>query len=144
MIEKSLADLTAAVEANTRALVAMQAGSATSGKGKAADAAIDAAAAAAVSSRDKARAPGKGKAVTIETIRERFGAYLAVEDKKVRDKRIADAKALYVKFGVAKASDLLPEDWESALKALAKLEAAAAAAAADDDDDAGDSAEDLC
>lgn len=63
------------------------------------------------------------KKVTLDTIKEKFGAFLGVEDKKVRAKRIEAVGAMMNHFGVAKASLLEAEQWPEALGYLKQLEA---------------------
>lgn len=65
---------------------------------------------------------GKTKALTIDTIKAKFGEFLGVEDKALRTTRKDEVRAMLEHFGVAKASDLESENWSDALKYLKQCE----------------------
>ncbi len=116
-LENALAAATAAMIDLTAAL--------KGGKVSAADKAIGAEAARATAAKPAAAKPNPAakKAVTLDTIKERFGAYLAVENKAERKARIANVQAIVDHFGVEKASALGEENWVEALGYLTKYEA---------------------
>lgn len=87
----------------------------------------------------------KPKAVTLETIQERFGAFMSVTDKEERKTRKAQIQTINDHFGVERVSLVDAEFYEEALGYLDQLEAGkakikfAAKPEADEDDNAGDS-----
>lgn len=113
-LEAAIDKLTAAVEANTAAL--------TGGKVSSADKAIAAEAARAAGAKTTTTKKPTTKKVTLDTIKERFGGYLGVEDKAERKQRIANVTAIVEHFGVAKASELEEENWAEALAFLKTYE----------------------
>lgn len=114
-LEAAIEKLTAAVEANTAAL--------KGGKTSAADKAIEAEAARAAGAKAAAKpAAAKAKKVTLDTIKERFGGYLGIEDKAERKARIANVQAIVDHFSVSKASELEEENWAEALGYLKQFE----------------------
>ncbi len=114
-LEAAIEKLTAAVEANTAAL--------KGGKVSAADKAIEAEAArAAGAGKTTAAKKPAAKKVTLDTIKERFGGYLGIEDKAERKARIANVQAIVDHFGAAKASELEEENWAEALAFLKQYE----------------------
>lgn len=112
-LEAAIEKLTAAVEANTAAIKGGKASPAS-----AADKAIEAEAKRAAGTKPAART----KKVTLDTIKERFGGYLGIEDKAERKERIGHVQAIVDHFGVAKASDLEEGDWAEALAFLKQYE----------------------
>lgn len=111
-LEAAIVALTAAVQANTAAL--------SGKKPSAADAAIEAVAAKKVSAEKKPATKSKGP--TLDTIKERFGAYLGIEDKAERKVRAANVKAIVDHFGVTRAGELSAENWVEALGYLTQYE----------------------
>lgn len=117
-LEEALAENTAAVKALTAAL---KGGKVTAGS--AADAAIEKEAARAAGAKAGGKpAAAKAKKVTLDTIKERFGGYLGIEDKAERKARIANVQAIVDHFGVSKASELEEENWAEALGYLKQFE----------------------
>lgn len=117
-LEEALAENTAAVKALTAAL---KGGKVTAGS--AADAAIEKEAARAAGAKAGGKpAAAKAKKVTLDTIKERFGGYLGVEDKAVRKARIAQVQQIVDHFGVGKASELDEANWQEALDFLTAFE----------------------
>ena len=114
-LEAAIEKLTAAVEANTAAL---KAGGGKVTAATAADKAIEAEAKRAAG----AKKPAAAKKVTLDTIKERFGGYLGIEDKAERKQRIANVQAIVDHFGVSKASELEEENWAEALAFLKQYE----------------------
>ena len=112
-LEEALAANTAAIKELTAAM--------KGGKVSAADKAIEAEAARATGAKAKPAA-AKAKKVTLDTIKERFGGYLGIEDKAERKARIANVQAIVDHFGVAKASELEEENWAEALAFLKQYE----------------------
>ena len=119
----SIEALTAALEANTaiqtKVLAALQ--------GKAGGAAAGAAASgkpagAAASGKPAGAAAGKPaggkKKTTVEDIAAAFGGYLGIKDKDEREVRKGNVKAIVDYFGVAKATELDPSNYDEALKYL--------------------------
>ena len=102
-LEEAIRENTEAVKAMTAALK----GGASTGK----------------ASGGKSTTASKKKAVTLDTIKERFGGYLGVEDKAERKARIAQVQQIVDHFGVAKASELDEANWEEALAFLSTFEA---------------------
>ena len=135
-LEAAIEKLTAAVEANTAALKA--GGKVTAGS--AADKAIEAEAKRAAGSKPATRAASKK--VTLDTIKERFGGYLGIEDKAERKERIGHVQSIVDHFGVAKASELEEENWAEALAFLKQYEDGETPDFGDggDDDDGDDGA----
>lgn len=113
-LEAAIEKLTAAVEANTAAL--------KGGKASAADKAIEAEAARAAGAKGSTAKKPTTKKVTLDTIKERFGGYLGIEDKAERKARIANVQAIVDHFGVSKASELEEENWAEALAFLKQYE----------------------
>ena len=115
-----------AIRENTEAVKALTAAMKGGAKASAADAAIEKEAARATGAKASGGKPApssKKKAVTLDTIKERFGGYLGVEDKAERKARIANVQAIVDHFGVSKASELEEENWAEALAFLAQYEA---------------------
>jgi hypothetical protein len=114
--------LTAALEANTaiqtKVLAALQkaGGGAAASAGAAAGASKPAAAAAGKPAGGKP-AGGKKK-TTVEDIAAAFGGYLGIKDKDEREVRKGNVKAIVDYFGVAKATELDPSNYDEALKYL--------------------------
>lgn len=129
-LEAAIEKLTAAVEANTAAL---KAGGGKATAATAADKAIEAEAKRATSTRKPA-----AKKVTLDTIKERFGGYLGIEDKAERKERIGHVQTIVDHFGVAKASELEEENWAEALAFLKQYEDGETPDFGDGGDDDGD------
>lgn len=125
-LEQALADNTAAIKEQTAFLKALQAKGGT--------------AAAAGKPAAGKPAAGKPKKPTLDTIKERFGGYLATEDKKLREKRKAEISAVIEHYGVAKISEIDEANWEEALAALDQLEAGETPDILADGDNSGDDA----
>jgi hypothetical protein len=114
----SIEKLTAAIEANTavqeKVLAALK-GGASAGGAKASAAKEDKPA-------DKPKASGaKGggkKKTTVDDIAAAFGGYLGIKDKDEREERKANVKAIVDYFGVAKATEIDPDNFDEALKYL--------------------------
>lgn len=94
----------------------------------------------------KPKTTTKPKAVTLETIQERFGAFMSVTDKEERKTRKAQIQTINDHFGVERVSLVDSEFYEEALGYLDQLEAgkakikfAAKPEADEDDDNAGGS-----
>lgn len=109
--------LTAALEANTaiqeKVLAALkQAGGA--GGAKPADKPAPGKAEATKPAGGKP-AGGKPKGKTVDDIAAAFGGYLGIKDKDEREVRKGNVKSINDYFGVAKATDLDPENFEEAL-----------------------------
>lgn len=113
-IDAKIDELIAALNANTAAL--------KGGKVSTADKAIEAEAARAAGAKTTAAKKPTTKKVTLDTIKERFGGYLGIEDKAERKARIANVQAIVDHFGVAKASELEEENWAEALAFLKQYE----------------------
>ena len=129
-LEEAIRENTAAVKEQT-ALLKTKLGGGGGG--------TTAAATTAAATTKPAGAKPTGKKVTIDTIKERFGAFLGVEDKKVRNKRIEAVSAMMQHFGVPRATALEEENWAEALGYLTKLEAGESINYTDDGDgDDGD------
>lgn len=125
-LEQAIADNTAAIKEQTAFLKALQ--------GKA-----GAGAAATTTSTKPAGKPAGKKAVTLDTIKERYGAYLGVENKKEREVRKGKVQAILAHFGeVAKVSEIAEESWVDAIAALDKLEAGELPDFMEGDGDGGD------
>ena len=119
-LEEAIRENTEAVKALT---AAMKGGAGA--KASAADAAIEKEAARATGAKASGGEPAassKKKAVTLDTIKERFGGYLGVEDKAVRKARIAQVQQIVDHFGVGKASELDEANWQEALDFLTAFE----------------------
>ena len=117
-LEERLAENTAALKANTAALLGKAAPAAS-----ASDKMINKAAADKVAKDETKAAPAKTKKITLDSIKEAFGGYLAVEDKKVRKERIGHVQAIVDHFGVSKASELEEDNWVEALGYLKQYQA---------------------
>lgn len=130
-LEAAIEKLTAAVEANTAAL---KAGGGKVTAGTAADKAIEAEAKRAAG----AKKPAAAKKVTLDTIKERFGGYLGIEDKAERKVRIGHVQTIVDHFGVGKASELEEENWAEALAFLKQYEDGETPDFGDGDDDGDD------
>jgi len=93
---------------------------------------------------DKKAAAGKGKTTdkgadkakvpTEDDIRRVFGDFMRVDDEDEREKRKTYVKNVLKQYGVAKATDLKPEDRAAAISVI-EDEAAKRAAAADEGED---------
>ncbi len=115
----SIEALTAALEANTAIQTKVLA--ALSGKaagGAAAGAAAGKPAAAAAGKPAGKPAAGKPKKTTVEDIAAAFGGYLGIKDKDEREVRKGNVKAIVDYFGVAKATELDPTNYDEALAYL--------------------------
>lgn len=130
-LEAAIEKLTAAVEANTAAL---KAGGGKVSAGTAADKAIEAEAKRAAGNKK----PAAAKKVTLDTIKERFGGYLGIEDKAERKARIGHVQTIVDHFGVSKASELEEENWAEALAFLKQYEDGETPDFGDGGDDDGD------
>lgn len=108
-LEDTMAELTAAIKEQTAFLKSMKGGG-----GSPTEASVAAKAAAGKKSSGK---------ITLDTIKEKFGTYLGVEDKAERKERIANVTAIVDHFGVKKASELEEENWAEALGYLKQFEA---------------------
>jgi len=94
---------------------------------------------------DKPKATNKPKAITLETLQDRFGEYMSVTDKDERKARKAKIQTINDHFGVERVSLVEPEFYEEALGYLDQLEAGKAKikfaakpdTGEDDDDNAG-------
>jgi hypothetical protein len=114
----SIEKLTAAIEANTavqeKVLAALK-GGASAGGAKTSAPKEDKPA-------DKPKASGaKGggkKKTTVDDIAAAFGGYLGIKDKDEREERKANVKAIVDYFGVAKATEIDPDNFDEALKYL--------------------------
>lgn len=62
------------------------------------------------------------KKVTLDTIKEKFGAFLGTDDKKLRAKRIEQVGAMMNHFGVERATLLEEDNWKEALGYLKAFE----------------------
>ena len=109
-LEEQMAELTAAVKEQTAFLKQLQ------GKGGAASSDKP-----ATTAKDKP-ATTTAKKVTIDTIKEKFGAFLGTDDKKLRAKRIEQVGAMMNHYGVEKATLLEESQWKEALGYLKQLE----------------------
>lgn len=110
--------LTAALEANTAALnkmIEMSGGKAAAGGAKAAESKPDPKANAGKPAGAK---PGGKKKTTVDDIAAAFGGYLGTKDKDEREVRKANVKAINDYFGVAKATELDPDNYDEALRYL--------------------------
>ena len=118
-LEEALVANTAAMKELTAALKGGKVSA-----GSAADAAIEKEAARAAGAKAGTKPAGKpaAKKVTLDTIKERFGGYLGIEDKAERKARIANVQAIVDHFGVSKASELEEENWAEALAFLKQYE----------------------
>lgn len=86
--------------------------------------------------------PATAKKVTLDTIKEKFGAFLGTDDKKLRAKRIEQVGAMMNHFGVERATLLEEENWKEALGYLKQLEAGETPEYANEGDE-GDEGESL-
>lgn len=116
----SIEKLTAALEANTaiqeKVLAALKGGAATGGT-KASSAAKEDKPAADKPKASGGKAGGKKK-TTVDDIAAAFGGYLGIKDKDEREVRKAIVKAIVDYFGVAKATELDPDNFGEALRYL--------------------------
>lgn len=116
----SIEKLTAALEANTaiqeKVLAALKGGAATGGA-KASTAKEDKPADKPKASGG-AKGGGKKKKTTVDDIAAAFGGYLGIKDKDEREERKANVKAIVDYFGVAKATELDPDNYDEALRYL--------------------------
>lgn len=116
----SIEALTAALEANTaiqtKVLAALQGGKAAGGAAAGAAAAGKPAGAAA--GKPAGKPAGGKKKTTVEDIAAAFGGYLGIKDKDEREVRKGNVKAIVDYFGVAKATELDPSNYDEALKYL--------------------------
>ena len=116
----SIEKLTAALEANTaiqeKVLAALKGGAATGGT-KASSAAKEDKPAADKPKASGGKAGGKKK-TTVDDIAAAFGGYLGIKDKDEREVRKANVKAIVDYFGVAKATELDPDNFDEALRYL--------------------------
>ena len=116
----SIEKLTAALEANTaiqeKVLAALKGGAATGGT-KASSAAKEDKPAADKPKASGGKAGGKKK-TTVDDIAAAFGGYLGIKDKDEREVRKANVKAIVDHFGVAKATELDPDNFDEALRYL--------------------------
>lgn len=116
----SIEALTAALEANTaiqtKVLAALQgkAGGAAAGAG----AASGKPAGAAAGKPAGGKPAGGKKKTTVEDIAAAFGGYLGIKDKDEREVRKGNVKAIVDYFGVAKATELDPTNYDEALAYL--------------------------
>ena len=106
--------LTAALEANTAAINKMIS---MSGGKPATAAKTEAKEEAAPKKAAGAKAGGKKK-TTVDDIATAFGGYLGIKDKDEREVRKGNVKAIVDYFGVAKATELDPSNYDEALKYL--------------------------
>ena len=109
----SIEALTAAIEANTEIQKKVLAALSSGKPAAAAAAGKPAAGAAAV----KPKAAGKKK-TTVEDVAAAFSGYLGIKDKDEREVRKGNVKAIVDYFGVAKATELDPSNYDEALKYL--------------------------
>ena len=116
----SIEKLTAALEANTaiqeKVLAALKGGAATGGT-EASSAAKEDKPAADKPKASGGKAGGKKK-TTVDDIAAAFGGYLGIKDKDEREVRKANVKAIVDYFGVAKATEIDPDNFDEALKYL--------------------------
>lgn len=113
----SIEKLTAALEANTAAInkmIEMSGGKAAASGTKAAESKASTGTKASGTKATGAKA-GTKKKTTVDDIAEAFGGYLGVKDKAEREERKANVKAIVDYFGVAKATELDPENFDEAL-----------------------------
>ena len=135
-MEKVYTDLTLALQEHTKALNAFV--KASGGKATTAPAGEKA-------TTTKTTTKETPKAITLETIQERFGAYMSVTDKEERKVRKAKIQTINDHFGVERVSLVDSEHYEEALGYLDQLEAGKAKikfaakpeADADEDDNGG-------
>jgi peptidoglycan hydrolase-like protein with peptidoglycan-binding domain len=118
-LEQALAANTAAILAHTAALEKF-AGGAAKATGAAAAATKPAGAAAAEKPKTTTT---KAKGPTLETIQEKFGAYMSVTDKAVRAERKQHVLNIAGKFGAERATAIEAEHYAEALELLAQYEA---------------------
>lgn len=83
---------------------------------------------------DKA-ADDKKKVPTEDDIRRVFGDFMRVDDEDEREKRKTYVKGVLKEYGVAKATDLKPEDRAAAISVIEDEKAKRDAKAGDDEDD---------
>lgn len=115
-IEKALADLTAAVTANTAALSKMMSGAAA---GKAADTTTGGK--PATTGGTKPKTP---KVPTADDIRNLFGGYMSgTKEKGERETRKQNVAAIVAHFGVERATELAEENRVEAIGYLKQFEA---------------------
>lgn len=126
-LEEALAVNTAAMKELTAALKGAKP---AAGKGaSAADAMIEkeatrvAAGKGAAAATKPATKPAGKKAPTVETLMERFGAFLGIEDKAERKARGVLVREINAHFGVEKITDVEAAQIPEALKLLSILEA---------------------
>ena len=110
-IEKLLTDLTAAVEANTAALLG-GASADTGGETK-----------APAKKAPAKKAPAKKAAITVDVLAKRFGEYLKTGSKDDREVAKANVTALIAHFDTDRLTNLDPENFEEALAFLDQFEA---------------------
>jgi hypothetical protein len=120
-LEQALAANTAAILAHTAALEKF-AGGAAAAKASA-SAGTKAAADKPAAEKPAAAAASKKKGPTLETIQEKFGAYMSVTDKEVRAERKGHVLNIAGKFGAERATAIDPEHFAEALELLARYEA---------------------
>ena len=111
----SIEKLTAAIEANTavqeKVLAALKGGAKpASGSAKA-----EPEAKAEAKAKPAGKASGGKKKTSVEDIAKAFGEYLGIKDKDEREERKANVKAIVDYFGVAKATEIDPDNFDEAL-----------------------------
>lgn len=86
------------------------------------------------------KAPAKKKAVTLDTIKKEFGAYLSVPDEDENAEHAANCGKIIEHFGVERITLLDESDYVEALEMLAKFKEGEDpfGSSDDDDDDDGD------
>jgi len=115
-IEKTLAELTEALNNHTAALTAFV----KSSKGGT-TAGASASTKADTKAETTASKPRKPKGITLEAVQEKFGGYLKVADKEERAARLANVVAINKHFGVAKMTEADPSIWPEAFEILDRV-----------------------
>ena len=116
----SIEKLTAALEANTAAInkmIEMSGGKPAAGAKASTAAKEDKTESKPAGAKAGAKAGGKKK-TTVDDIAAAFGGYLGIKDKDEREVRKANVKAIVDYFGVAKATELDPGNFDEALRYL--------------------------
>jgi gas vesicle protein len=140
-IEKILTELSETIVALTDALQAQTALLKGAASGKAEKAAPKAEKAAPKAEKaEKPAAKAKATKVTADTIKQKFGAYLAVEDTDLADEHKTNVASILRSLGAKKVSAIPEESFEEALSLLQEYidsEDEGSEEAADSDDDEG-------
>lgn len=110
-LEESIQKLTAAIEANTKALTGGEAPAKAAGKP------------AAKPAGKPAGKPAAKKGPTVDDIADKFGEYMKTGDKDEREEAKTNVKAIVAHFGVSRLTEIDPENFQQALDFLDQFKA---------------------